>query len=116
MSVASKLARAGLSQHLDLGVAAHLVDYDPAGAQLGAARRDRDLAREPGQEEPLLAGRVAAPDHEHLLAAVERTVAGRAEVHARADEVLLARDAEPPVGRAERQQDRPRVVVPAVGG
>ena len=92
-----------------------LLDDDLARGELVVARDDRDLLGELRQEDALFAGRVAAADDQHVLAAVEGAVAGGAEVDAGADEVLLAGDAEPAVGRAEREQDRPGAVLRAVG-
>ncbi len=66
-----------------------------------------DPVGELGQEQRLLQRRVAAADHQQLVGApVERTVAGGAEVHARADQVVLARYPQPPVLRAGRDQHR----------
>ena len=56
---------------------------------------DRHLARDLSQIERLFDRGVAAADHDHILAAIEKAVAGRAGRDAVAAEGLLGRDAEP---------------------
>ena len=87
----------------------------PASRSL--ALHDRDLVDELREEQPLLETAVAAAEHDELVGAlVERAVAGRAEVDAGADQVVLAGRAGPPVGRAGRDERGARVVVVAGRG
>src|SRR6266852_3853542 len=58
-----------------------------AGSEVDVARDDGDVASEPGQEDCLLRGGVAAAHYEHLLAAVERAVAGGTKVDTGADKI-----------------------------
>src|SRR5205823_664361 len=90
-----ELRRRGVRDDLDLRVLSHLLGDDLTRRQVRVAGDDRHLARELGQEDALLTGRVPSPDHQHVLATVERSVAGRAEVHARAYEAVLARYLQP---------------------
>lgn len=67
-----------IPDHLDLGMGEQPILQDLLGAELVAAVDDRDLGREVGQEQRLFDGRVAAADHDHVLAAIEEAVAGGA--------------------------------------
>ncbi len=80
-----------------------------------AAMHDDHLAREVGEEDRLLDGRVAAADDHDFLALVEEAVAGRARRDAVALERLLALDAEPARLRAGRDDQRvARVVIAGI--
>src|SRR5438132_7194838 len=82
----------GAVPNVDLRVVAHVLSSQLTRGQLGIASHDRDVARELREKDGLLGGAVAAADDEHVLATVERPVAGGAEVDTRADEVLFPRD------------------------
>jgi hypothetical protein len=113
--IAPKFDHLGVEPDVNLRVGEHLLPGDLAGCQLGAAREDRDLAGEAGQEDGLFDGAVTAADHQDRLIPVERPVAGGAEVDARADEIFLARRAETTVGGAGRHQHSVRPDLPAIG-
>ena len=99
--LALELGRGAVGDDLDLGVRADLLGDDLAAGQVRVAGHDRHLLGELGEEDALFARRVAAADDQHFLVAVEGAVAGGAEVHAGADEVVLAGDLQPPVGGAQ---------------
>ena len=84
-----------------------LVEQDPRPRGGGAAIDHGDMLGELREEQALLEPGVArAQDHELGRALVEGTVAGGAEVHAGADEVILARGTCAAVGRARGYQRR----------
>src|SRR6202035_3064497 len=84
-----------------------LVLKQPGGRELRLAVHDPDPAGKLGEEQSLLERRVAATnDQKFVGAAVKGPVAGGAEVDARADEVVLARDTEPAVRRPGCDQRR----------
>ena len=91
--------------HLDLRVLEQAILQDLLGAEMVAPVHDRHLAGEVGQEQRFLDRGVAAADHEHLLAAIEEAVAGRAGRNAEALELLLGRKIEPARLRAGREHD-----------
>ena len=68
---------------------------DALGAEAVAPVHDGDLVGEVGEEQRLLDGGVAAADHQHFLAAIEKAVAGGAGGYAIAAEFLLRRQIEP---------------------
>src|SRR5690606_36428160 len=92
---AGDLSDLGGPAHLELVGAEQALLQDALGAQFAAAVDERLLAREVGQEQRLLDGRVAAADDEDVLVAIEETVAGRAGGNAEALELLLGRQTEP---------------------
>ena len=72
---------------------------------------NRHVLGELREKESFLQSAVAASDHEHLLrVAVEGTVARRAEVNARADEVPLPFRTGASIHRAGRDEDGVRLV------
>jgi len=68
---------------------------DLLGAECIASMDQRHLRGVMGEIERLFDGGVAAADHDHLLAAEEEAVAGRAGRHAATAEGFLSRDAQP---------------------
>src|SRR5690606_16835804 len=78
----------------DLGVGERPLLGGLVGPQRVAAVDDRDAVGELREEHAFLDGGVTAADHDHVLAAVEEAVAGRAGGHAAAVELALARYAE----------------------
>ena len=87
--------------HDEPGVVVDLVLQEPRRGELRLALHDADALGEPGEEQPFLERGVAATDDEKLVgAAIERAVAGRAEMHARTDEIVLTGNAEAPVRRS----------------
>ena len=66
----------------------------------------RDLGGEIGEKQRLLDRGIAAADHQHLLAAIEKSIAGGAGGDAIAAEFLLAGQIEPARLRAGRQNQR----------
>ena len=85
---------------VELRVGPHPFLEHGRGGQAGAGKHP-DLLGELRQVQALLQGRVAAADHHHLVGPlVEGPVAGRAEVDAGADEVVLAGHVKAPVRRA----------------
>ena len=105
----------GVVAHFDLGIHRHFVDDDLAGSHFRAAHEDRHLVGKARQEQALLARAVAAADHRHVLAFVKRPIARRAEVNARADQVVFARHTQAAILRAGGDQDRPRAIFIAIG-
>ena len=75
------------------------------GAQIGLAHNHVDLAAERGEVGGLLAGRVAAADHRHILLAVEEAVARGAGAHAHPPEARLRRKAQV-LGRGARRDNQ----------
>ena len=106
--------RLGVGDDTDGAVLLDLVDDDLAGCQRGVAGDDGHVFREAGQEDAFLAGAVAATHNGHVLVPIEGTVAGGTEMHACADEVVLALDSEPAIGRAKCEEYRKRGVRLAV--
>jgi hypothetical protein len=91
LAVPPEFLDGGAVADIDLRVLAHVLLGDIAGSEVGIARNDGDVARELRQEACLLSGAVAAAHHEHVLAAVERTVASSAKVDTGADKLLFSR-------------------------
>src|ERR1700761_4295621 len=79
---------------LDLRVGERPLLHDLRRAQGVAPVHDRHGLAEPGKEQRLLEGRVAATDHRDVVLAEEEAVTGRTPGHAVPGEFLLARDAE----------------------
>src|SRR4051794_14943388 len=73
----------------------------------------RHFGREVRQEERFLHGRVAAADHQHVLSAVEKAVAGGAGRDAVALEFLLRRQLQPTRLRAGRDDEAVHVIAVA---
>ena len=87
----------GVVQHPDLGIGVQARLVGLVGAQEIAAMHQRHLVGEVGEEHGFFNGRVAAADHRHFLAAIEKAVAGGAGRHAEA--LILAFAFQPqPVG------------------
>ncbi len=80
---------------LDLRVSEETLLEDALGAKLATAMHQRHLVGVVGEVQRLLHRRVAAADHDDLLAAVEEAVAGGAGRHPVALELLLGGEAEP---------------------
>ncbi len=80
--VAQHLYGVVLEHHLDVGGVEHALLHRLRGAQEGLAHDQVDLAAERCQVGGLLARRVAAADHGHVLLAVEEAVARGAGAHA----------------------------------
>ena len=87
-----------------LGGVEHPLLHRLRGAQVGLADDHVDLAAERGQIRRLLAGRVAAADHRHVLLAVEEPVAGGAGADALAAELGFEGESEV-FGRGSRGDD-----------
>src|SRR3546814_6633464 len=66
--------------HLDRRMSEQALLQDLLGAQGVAAMHQHHLAGMVGQIQRLFHGGIAAADHHHLLAAIEETVAGSAEI------------------------------------
>ena len=79
---------------LDLRVVPGAVLHDLGGPELVAAVDDGDLGAEPGQEDRLLHGGVAAADDGDVVVPEEEAVAGGARRDAVAEQALLVGDAE----------------------
>ena len=88
----------GVGAEMDLGVGHGPIQHDFRGAELLAAVQQGDLSREPGEEERLFHGGVAAPDDGDLPSGEEEAVAGGAGADAVSDEGLLGGQAEPARG------------------
>jgi len=88
----------------------HDVAETRGGPEFGHELHEPDPLGELGEEQAFLDPRLAAPDHEQLFRpAVELSVASAAEVDAGADQILLARDAEPAMrGPVATSAARPR--------
>ena len=84
------LFKRGVPDHMDLLMREQPLLQDALGAQLAAAVHKGNLAGMIGEEQRFLDGRIAAADHQHLLAAVEKTIAGGAGGNAEALEFGLA--------------------------
>ena len=91
--------------HLDLGMLEQPLLQDALGAEVIAAMHDGHLRGEVGEEQRFLDRGVAAADHDDFLAAIEKSVAGRAGRHAKALEFLFRRHAEPARLRAGGEND-----------
>ena len=91
--------------HLDLGVLEQAVLQDALGAEMVAAMHDGHLRGEIGEKQRFLDRGVAAADHHDFLAAIEKSVAGRAGRHAKALEFLFRGRAEPARLRAGGEND-----------
>src|SRR5262249_23909253 len=74
---------------VDVRVVGDLALRELAGSELGAPRDDRDSAREARQKHGILGCAVTTAHDHHLLPAVERAIAGRAEVDAGPDKAVL---------------------------
>src|SRR5215216_4794919 len=104
-------------QDLHRGRHHHLVLEQLVGGQPVAPLHDRHLVDELREEQPFLETAVAAAEDEELARAlVEGAVAGRAEVDAGADEVVLTRRSCHPVRRAGRDERGACVVMVAGRG
>ena len=86
-----------------LSLLAGALEHDLRGAELVAAVDDVSFVGELGDEDRVLHRRVAAADHDHVLALEEGAVADAAGGDAAAGELDLARDAEPPRLGAHRE-------------
>ena len=105
VSVALELLHGGIQSDLDrTGMFRELVLKDPACSQLVPDFQHRDLAGKLSQEKTFLDSAVSTTDHHHLLAFVERAVAGGAEMDADADQVLFPGHIEPTITAAGVQQ------------
>ena len=87
------------------------LEHDLRGAELVAAVDDRQLVGELGDEDRVLHRRVAAADHDHVLALEEGAVADAAGGDAAAAELDLAGDAEPLRLGAHREDHGLRAVL-----
>ena len=90
----------------DFGVAEQPLLQDLFGPQRVAAVHESDLPRMIRQVDRFLHGRVAAADHDDVLAAKEKPIASSAGGHAKAAEDFLAGQAEPAGLRAGRDDHR----------
>ena len=91
--------------HLDLGMLEQPLLQDALGAEMIAAMHDGHLRGEVGEKQRFLDRGVAAADHHDFLAAIEKSVAGRAGRHAKALEFFFRRRAEPARLRAGGEDD-----------
>ena len=94
---AADLDRHRVEQHLDVRILQHAGGEGLLGPETVPAVDHHDLARELGEVHRLVAGSVAAADHEDPLALEEGAVAGGAVGDAPAGERILAGDAQVPV-------------------
>ena len=92
--VAQHLGGVVVEHHFDVGGVEHPLLHGLRSAQVGLAHDHVDLAADRGQIGGLLAGRVAAADHGHVLLAVEESVARGARADAHAAEFRFRRQAE----------------------
>src|SRR5207302_2671795 len=115
-AIAAHLHRHDTRDDVDLLVLGDFLPCHFARRQLGVPREDRDVISETGQEDAFFGCTVATSDDEDLLTAVERAVTRGAEVHPRADEVVLTRNAEAPVFGAEREENRSCSIFLTVAG
>ena len=92
--VAQHLGGVVVEHHFDIGGVEHPLLHGLRSAQVGLAHDHVDLAADRGQIGGLLAGRVAAADHGHVLLAVEESVARGARADAHAAEFRFRRQAE----------------------
>src|SRR5207248_9529596 len=90
---------------LDHGVLEQALLQDTFGAEMVAAVHDGYMRCEVGEKQRFLDRGVAAADHHDLLAAIEKSIAGRAGRHAKALEFLLRRRAKPARLRAGGEND-----------
>src|ERR1019366_767536 len=115
-ALAGELDDLGVAMHDEVRIAVDLVLEETRGPQLGVALDDADAAGELGEEQACLERRVAATDDQKFLgAAIEGAVAGGTEVHSRSDQVVLAGNAESPVGRTGCDEHGVRLDLLAVG-
>ena len=106
-ALARELDDLGVAMHHEAWIVVDLVLEEARGGELRLALHDADARGEPGEEQPFLERRVSATNDEKLLGpAIERAVAGGAEMHAGTDEVVLAGNAEAPVRRPGRDEHR----------
>src|SRR5450759_5704864 len=91
--------------HPDLGMLEQANLQDALGAEMIAAMHNGHLRGEVGEKQRFLDRGVAAADHDDLLAAIEKSVAGRAGRHAKALEFLFRWRAEPARLRAGGKND-----------
>ena len=103
--VAQHLGGVVLEQHFDVRRVEHPLLHRLRGAQVGFAHDQVDLAAERCEVGGLLAGRVAAAHHGHVLFAVEKSVARGAGADALPAEFGLGRETEV-FGRGSRGDDQ----------
>ena len=91
---------AGMDRELRIGTNAVLEDR--RGREIRTCEDPHGVCKL-GQMEPLLEGRVPSTDHHDFIGSlVERSVAGGAEVHATADQLVLAGNVETTILRPGR--------------
>ena len=99
-----------IPEHVDLRILEQALLQDFLGAQLVAAMHECHLLCQIGEIQGFLDGRVAAADHDDVLAAIEEPVAGGASGHAEALELLFRRQTEPACLRAGGDDERVRQI------
>src|SRR5215471_14148370 len=85
----------GIPHHVDLLVGKQALLEDLLAAEHAASMHEKHLISNIGEEDRLLDRGVAAADHDHLLAAIEKAVAGGASRDAITPEALLGGKPEP---------------------
>ncbi len=105
-SAAGDFVELGVPQHRNLGILEQPILQDLLGAEIVAPVRHRDLGGEVGQEQSLLDRGIAAAHHHHVLAAIEKSVAGGAGRDPVALEPLLRRQLQPARLRPGRDDER----------
>ena len=103
-----------MKAHIDFGMVEHLVLDNLAGLKAVAAHQQRHVIDIVHQQQAFLGGAVAAADHGHGSALVVGAVTRRAEVHSRADVVLLTRHAQAAITTAGGDQQRLGAVLCAI--
>src|SRR5215831_13113780 len=87
--VAEHAMKLGVPNHVDLLVGEQPLLEDLLGAEHAAAMHEQHLIGDIGEKDRFLDRSVAAADHDHLLAAIEKAVAGGASRDAITPEALL---------------------------
>ena len=111
--VAHHLDEVVIPEDLDLRILEQALLQDLLGPQLVAAMHQGHLVREVGQIERFLDGRIAAADHDHVLAAIEEAVAGGASGYAEALKLVLRGQAQPARLRTGGDDERVRQILVA---
>jgi hypothetical protein len=106
LTVADHALHHRVPAEVDLGVRERALLHDLRRPQLVPPVDDGDVRRELREEDGLLDGGIASPDHRDRLLAEEEPVARRAGRHTVADQPLLGLQTEHARGRAGRHDQR----------